>query len=281
MKKTRETKHHTGLKTITAVVLLCAAITADSAFRLTVSRYDEYSSRLPESFDGFKIVQLSDLHGAQFDENNSRLVEKVAALEPDIIALTGDYFDDQSDLNVMENLCRQLVGIAPVYFISGNHDWASGLVDEAAEMMEKVGVRYLRNEYETITHGDEEIIIAGVEDPNSWAVMTKPDELVNEIREEHPEDFTILLGHRNDWPEKYPRLDVDIILSGHGHGGIIRLPFVGGVIGTNRQLFPQYDAGEFRSGNYTMIVSRGLGGAVIPRFLNNPDIVLITLNTTK
>ena len=281
MEKQRQEKKHTGLKALAAAVLLCAAITADSATRLTVSRYEEYSSRLPESFDGFRIVQLSDLHGAQFGKNNSRLVKKVAELEPDIIALTGDYFDNREDLAVTETLCRRLTEIAPVYFISGNHDWASGLISEAAEMLERVGVTYLRNEYEVLVKDGAEIVLAGVEDPNGWKVMTRPDELVDIIQNDHPGDFTILLGHRNDWPEKYPRLNVDIILSGHGHGGIVRLPLVGGVIGTDRRLFPKYDAGEFRSGQYTMIVSRGLGGSIIPRFLNTPDVVVVTLKAAK
>lgn len=268
--------------TAAAILLACAAILADSKWRLTETEYTVVSSRLPAAFDGYRIVQLSDLHRMQFGEDNSRLVEKMRDLAPDLIALTGDFIEGDTQLSDMETLCRALTEIAPVCFVSGNHDAGSKRLIELNAALERCGVINLRNRFEPIVRGDAKIILCGVEDPNAWADMPKPNAVVRAMRDVYPDEFALFLGHRNDWPDKYPLLDVDLILSGHGHGGIIRLPFVGGVLGTNAELFPEYDAGEFRTRRYTMIVSRGLGDyAYIPRVFNPPEIPVITLKCEK
>lgn len=236
-------------------------------------------TNLPDAFDGFTIVQLSDLHASEYGQNNSTLVEKVAALSPDLIALTGDYIESAEEVPVTETLIRQLTDIAPVYFTSGNHDWASGAIKELKEAVTDSGGVYLSNERVVLEQGGQQIILAGVEDPNGRADMIRPDALLTQISAESPDSFIILQAHRNDFVTKYPSLPCDLILTGHGHGGVIRLPFVGGIIGTDLKLFPAYDAGLFQSGRYTMVVSRGLGDApLLPRFLNNPEIVSITLH---
>lgn len=236
-------------------------------------------TNLPEAFDGFTIVQLSDLHGAEYGVDNSRLVKKVAALSPDIIALTGDFIESVEQIPITEALIRQLTDIAPVYFTSGNHDWASGAIDELKQAVTDSGGVYLSNESVTLEQDGQQIILTGVEDPNSRADMIHPDALLTQISAEHPDSFIILQAHRNDFVTKYPALPCDLILTGHGHGGVIRLPLVGGLLGTDLKLFPTYDAGLFQSGRYTMVVSRGLGDApMIPRFLNNPEIVSVTLH---
>ena len=264
--------------TAAAVLLACAAILADSKWRLDVTEYTVSSARLPAEFDGYRIVQLSDLHRMQFGEDNIWLIERVRKLAPDLIALTGDFIEGDTQLADMEALCRALTEIAPVCFVSGNHDAGSGKLIELNAMLERCGVSNLRNRFQPIVRGDKKIILCGVEDRNAWADMPKPDAVVRAMRDVYPEEFTLFLGHRNDWPDKYPLLDVDLILSGHGHGGIIRLPFVGGVLGTNAELFPEYDAGAFPTRRYTMIVSRGLGGFPhIPRVFNPPEIPVITL----
>jgi hypothetical protein len=268
------------LRVCAALAVIAAAIVTDSAYRLAVTEYSLEYENLPSELRGLRIVQLSDLHGMSFGEGNRRLIEKVSALEPDIIVLTGDYIEGTDDIEVVKTLCAALVKIAPVYFCSGNHDWGSGKISDLAAALEECGVRYLRNEYETVTLGDAQLVIAGVEDPNSWAEMTTPDELAQSIAENAPNAFVILLGHRNYWCEEYPDLPVDLIFSGHGHGGVIRLPGGVGVLGTEHNFFPEYDCGVFKSGRYNMVVSRGLGGngvLLVPRFLNNPEIVCVTL----
>ncbi len=280
-------KKHKGRGCLTGLVIMalaaiCVFLMIDGGRQLEVSRYELRSSRLPESFDGFRIVQLSDLHGAQFGEDGTELAEKVAALEPDIIALTGDFVTDDGDLGAVEKLVRRLVRLCPVYFVSGNHEFGSGLAAQVRSIMENAGVKYLSNEYLTISRGEDRIVLGGVEDPLAYADMLMPDELARKMDEAYPSAFRILLGHRNYWMTEYPSLPVDLILSGHAHGGLIRIPGVGGLIGTDRHLFPDFTEGMFYNGSYTMIVSRGLGNSVsVPRIFNRPELVCVTLGAEQ
>lgn len=245
-----------------------------------VTAYTLTCPRLPAGFDGLRIVQLSDLHAAQFGEDNRDLVDQVRSLSPDLIALTGDYIESEADIPITETLVAQLADIAPVYLSSGNHDWASGAALELRRAVEAAGGVWLGNDYETLELGGDTILIAGVEDPNSYADMIRPDALVDSIRQNDPDTFLLLLGHRNDWVTRYPTLDADVILCGHGHGGIVRLPGVGGLLGTDHRLFPRYDAGVFASGSYQMVVSRGLGNNFwVPRLWNRPEIVCLILRS--
>lgn len=279
-------KKHRGRGCLTALIILAliaaaaAFLIKDSREDLEISRYEVASQKLPESFDGFKIVQLSDLHGAEFGEDGMELVEKVKELEPDIIALTGDFVTDEGDLAAVEKLAARLVKLCPVYFISGNHEFGSGLAVKVRNILERAGVKYLSNEYLTINRGDDEILLGGVEDPLAYADMLSPDELAQKMNDAAPDAFKILLGHRNYWMTEYPELPVDLIFCGHAHGGLIRIPGVGGLIGTDRRLFPDFDAGQFNNGRYTLIVSRGLGNSVpIPRIFNRPEIVCVELSS--
>ena len=262
------------------LLLLFIWLMYDSSANLQVSRYEAASEKLPESFDGFTIVQLSDLHGAQFGSDGTALAEKVRELEPDMIALTGDFVTDEGDLDAVRQLVSELSEICPVYFVSGNHEFGSGLAQKVRQIMTDAGVKYLSNEFVSIDRGEDSIILGGVEDPLAYADMIDPPELARRMNEADPAAFKVLLGHRNYWMEEYPDLPVDLILSGHAHGGLVRIPGVGGVIGTDRSLFPDYDAGEYDNGAYTLIVSHGLGHSVpVPRLLNRPEIVVVTLRT--
>lgn len=254
-------KKHRGRGCLTALIILAliaaaaAFLIKDSRDDLEISRYEVASQKLPESFDGFKIVQLSDLHGAEFGEDGMELVEKVKELEPDIIALTGDFVTDEGDLAAVEKLAARLTELCPVYFISGNHEFGSGLAVKVRNILERAGVKYLSNEYLTISRGEDGILLGGVEDPLAYADMLSPDELAQKMNDAAPDAFKILLGHRNYWMTEYPELPVDLIFCGHAHGGLIRIPGVGGLIGTDRRLFPDFDAGEYNNGRYTLIVS--------------------------
>lgn len=272
---------------ITLIVLLVlialfALLFADSAYRLVTTEYTVTSARLPAGFDGYRIVQLSDLHAAEFGQDNARLVEKVAAAQPDLIVLTGDFIEQKEQITVTDVLAQQLTALAPVYFVSGNHDWASRAIDELFDVLTDAGVVCLRNEAVTLERSGDTIVLAGVDDPNGRADMPTPDEVATAVQAEHPGAFTVLLGHRNYWVEEYPTLPVDVIFCGHAHGGVVRLPGIGGLIGTDRTLFPDYTEGMFASGQYQMIVSRGLGQIPqLPRLFNNPEIVCLTLRTAN
>ena len=269
-------------KTAAAVFMIIALVCLtgvflirDSAENLELTRYTAENAGLPESFAGFKIVQLSDFHGAEFIDD---IVSTVKAEKPDIIALTGDFITDGGDLPAVRELAQRLTDICDVYFVSGNHDFASGKIDELSDILKACGVKYLRNEYVVLERRGERIVLAGVEDPNSWADLESPEEFIGRLRAEFPDDYVALLGHRNYWMEKYPELPVQLILCGHAHGGIVRIPGIGGLLGTDRTLFPDYEAGKYDNGRYTMIVSRGIGNSVaLPRFFNRPEIVGVVL----
>lgn len=274
--KRRRTK--SGTIAIVIIALLCLVgyiLVRDSAEHLELTRCTVTNHKLSQSFSGFKIVQLSDFHGAELVTD---IVETVREQKPDIIVLTGDFITDEGDLPAVEQLVSQLSDICEVYFISGNHDFASGRIAELSDILSSCGVKYLKNEYVTIQRGGESIVLAGVEDPNSWADLEPPDAFLKKVRAEHPDDYIVLLGHRNYWMEKYPDLPVELILCGHAHGGIVRIPGVGGLLSTDRTLFPDYEAGMYDNGNYTMIVSRGLGNSIsVPRLMNRPEILSIEL----
>lgn len=250
-----------------------------SKYRLEVTKYEYTAPDLPAAFDGYRIVQLSDLHAMEFGEGNERLIQSVQELAPDLITLTGDYIESAEDIPITADLVEALSQIAPVTFNSGNHDWASGAAPALREAIEAAGGTYLANTWFTETREGQSIIIAGVEDPNSYADMIHPDELMAQVEAAHPDTFTVLMGHRNDWPARYPALAADLVFCGHGHGGLIRLPFVGGLLGTDHHFFPKYDGGMYDCGDYTMVVSRGLGNNFwVPRFLNRPEVVCVTLH---
>ncbi len=274
--KRRRTK--SGRIAIVIIALLCLVgyiLVRDSAEHLELTHCTVTNHKLSQSFSGFKIVQLSDFHGAELVTD---IVETVREQKPDIIVLTGDFITDEGDLPAVEQLVSQLSDICEVYFISGNHDFASGRIAELSDILSSCGVKYLKNEYVTIQRGGESIVLAGVEDPNSWADLEPPDAFLKKVRAEHPDDYIVLLGHRNYWMEKYPDLPVELILCGHAHGGIVRIPGVGGLLSTDRTLFPDYEAGMYDNGNYTMIVSRGLGNSIsVPRLMNRPEILSIEL----
>lgn len=278
----RRKRRKSGCLTVLVFIAIAAAALAylinDSRENLQVTDYTVASEKLPAEFDGFKIVQLSDLHGAQFGEDNDELIAAVAELEPDIIALTGDFVTSDADLPVLRALIPRLTALCSVYFVSGNHEFGSGLASEVRNIMADSGVKYLSNEFLSLNRDGASIILGGVEDPLAYADMLSPDELAREMNDTDPAAFKILLGHRNYWMTEYPELPVDLIFSGHAHGGIIRIPGVGGLVGTDRRLFPDFEAGQFDNGRYSLIVSRGLGNSVpIPRLLNRPEIVCVTL----
>lgn len=261
------------------VLAIClGAVLYSSKYQLEVTEYTLSSAKLPTAFDGYRIVQLSDLHAMEFGKNNTQLINAVQKLSPDLIALTGDFIESPEDIPITAHLVNALTGIAPVYFCSGNHDWASGAAPELRQAIEAAGGVYLGECCETVTQDGQSIVIAGVEDPNSYADLMHPDEFMDTVVQMYPDAFTVLLGHRNDWVQRYPELPADIILSGHGHGGVIRLPWVGGLLGTDHKFFPEYDAGLYPSNHYIMVVSRGLGSFDrLPRFLNRPEILCLTL----
>lgn len=259
------------------LAVLCA-ITLDSTFRLSAEEYDITFETLPPAFDGFKIVQISDIHGREFGDGNSRLLKKVAEASPDIIVITGDMADDKTDMSFAYPLLSGLMEIAPTYYITGNHEYDSADLDGLLEVIYQCGVTFLDNEYVMLERGGEKIALVGVSDPNGRADMLTPEELMDTVRENEGDCFTVVLNHRNNRLQRFAALGVNLVISGHAHGGIVRLPFTDGLIGPAREILPGYTNGIYTEGSTVMFVSRGLAGH--PRFLNNPHLPIITLRSS-
>ena len=247
---------------------------------LSVERYTFADPALPSGLEGMRIVQLCDLHGSSFGEDNVDLITAVAAEDPDIIVLTGDLQDapDETPPEYTWQLGASLAAIAPTYFVTGNHEWALGEVPALKEGLEEAGVTVLSNDYVLLERGGDSLVLAGIDDPNGYADQKTPEE----IRQEQGEDaYWFLLAHRNHlFAPVYSTLGAALVLSGHGHGGMIRLPFTDGLIGVDRTLFPSYTDGFYTVSGAKVFVSRGLGSSGGGfRLFNRPQVAVLTLTS--
>ena len=232
----------------------------------------------PDGFAGYRIAVISDLHAKEFGENNERLLRFVEGLEPDLIAITGDILHEEAQLAMVPAVAEGLAAIAPTYYVTGNHEWAAGAVRELEPLLETCGVRVLSNEYVMLEQNGDRLALLGVEDSNGYADQKTVGELTDEVRREQGEVYQLLLSHRNNRYEEYAAAGVDLTLSGHAHGGLIRLPGTDGLIGPQREWMPDYTAGLYDLDYGQMVVSRGLGNQLPAfRLFNRPDVPLVVL----
>lgn len=274
--------YKTALLVFVLLILLVTGLVLDSKYHLQLTEYTLSFRNLPESFDGCKVLQLSDLHGMCFGPENRRLVTLVRQQKPDIIVLTGDIAGKDGELTHVEPLLAGIEGLAPTYYVNGNHEWADGCVEEIEELMESRGVTCLSNEIQLLYRGEDSIAIVGAEDPNGRADMMTPWGLSLRLGELYSDHFSLWLAHRNDYIKMYGDIGTDLILYGHAHGGIVRLPLVGGLLNVNRSIGAEYESGVYATEHYRMVVSRGLGNSIpIPRFLNRPEVVAVTLHRAQ
>ena len=249
--------------------------------------YTVSSSRLPEMFDGYRIAHISDLHNTSMGENNEKLLEMLREADPGIIVITGDLIDSRNtNVEIALQFAQEAMKIAPCYYISGNHEARVDEYDELKHGLIALGVIVLEDSKAEISIGGETITLIGVHDPSFQTDYLFGDSatVMNATLTELHTDgdsFTILLSHRPELFNTYVDSDVDLVLSGHAHGGQFRLPLIGGLVAPNQGLFPKYDAGIYEEGSTYMIVSRGIGNSIVPIRINNrPEVVLIVLNTS-
>ena len=254
---------------------------------MTVTHTDVELAGLPAEFDGYRIVHLSDLHGHEYGAGNSDLLARVAEQEPDLIVVTGDLIDREGQLEMVPTLARGLAAAAPAYYVTGNHEWSlgTGKVMELKNLLSQCGVAVLSNQYEILERDGAQIVLAGVDDLNGYADQMTPEERYARSWDQVPGLFTILLAHRNNQFGRYANTGYDFVMSGHGHGGIIRLPFAGGLIGTGGRMLPPWTSGIYTAGDSTLFVSRGLGNNTVPfpgfRLFNRPELAVVTLRTAS
>ena len=269
-------KRHRPARLAALLLALLALLTPRG---IETTHYLCVSPALPEAFDGFRIVELADLHGAVLGAAQPQLLDAVRGAAPERIAITGDLFDAQTDRAALEPLLRALLTAAPVFYVTGNHEWAAGGVPETLSRLRSLGVTVVDNGWRVLRRGDAQIVVAGVQDPNGFRDADPPEALLSAVRQQCGEDcYILLLAHRNGQLARWYRCRVQTVLAGHGHGGVLRLPLVGGLLGTDGTLLPFFDAGLYRAGDTTMVVSRGLGSTgVLPRLGNRPELPVIVL----
>lgn len=257
------------------IILICLCVlilwTIWGNTALEVNEWHIQSDRLPESFDGFRIAQVSDLHNTE----NDALLPLLEKAESDLIVLTGDLIDSgDTDVAAALDFVREAVQIAPCYYVSGNHE---SRVPERQELwagLWELGVVMLDNASMELERDGETICLMGLADPDfggNYGAML--EELTA-----GEQGYTVLLSHRPELFEVYAEFGVDLVFSGHAHGGQFRLPVIGGLVAPHQGLFPEYDAGLFEQNGTVMLVSRGVGNSIVPiRFNNRPEIVVAIL----
>ena len=260
---------------------------------ITTTTYNYENSKLPVSFNGFTIVQVSDLHNKNF---KGTLTQKIIEAHPDIIVITGDLIDSRrTSIPDAMVLIESLKDVAPIYYVSGNHEQRSPAFDALKQALSKQGVQLMDGKYTRLEKSGESIGLLGIADPQSRLseyydaykndseyVLKTVESIfqVNTIRT----DFNILLSHRPELAKAYTQSQMDLVFTGHAHGGQVRLPFLGGIVAPNQGFFPKWTEGihPFNgSGNHitSMIVSRGLGNSIVPiRIFNHPELVVVKLH---
>ena len=273
-----------ALAVVAAILLALIIWTAWGNTALQLNVYTISSDRLPESFDGYRIAHVSDLHNAELGKNNEKLLDMLQEAKPDIIAITGDIIDSRNtDIDIALQFTKAAMEIAPCYYVTGNHEARVSEYDELKAGLIEQGVVVLEDATTEISLDGDTITLMGVNDPSyqteylfgdSETVMNGKLQEISDAEN----GFTVLLSHRPELFEIYADNNMDLVLSGHAHGGQFRLPFVGGLVAPNQGLFPKYDAGLYTEENTNMVVSRGIGNSILPfRFNNRPEVILIDL----
>ncbi len=283
--KTRKAKKRLVLLCALTALLALIIWTAWGNTALMVNTIPVSSDRIPAEFSGYRIAQVSDLHNAEFGAENTKLLQIISESTPDIIVITGDLIDmNHTNIDTALDFAKNAVQIAPTYYVSGNHEAGLSQYDELKEGLKSVGVIVLEDEAIQLEHNGSTVTLIGLSDPNfaigndvfdetPAMVSTKINGLL-----ENENGYTILLSHRPELFETYVSCGIDLVFSGHAHGGQFRLPFIGGLVAPNQGFFPKYDAGLYTDISTNMVVSRGIGNSIIPfRFNNRPEVVLVEL----
>lgn len=269
-------------------VLMLIELYIDANWIQTTS-FEVFSKKIPSSFDGYKILQLSDLHSKKFGKDNRKLLQKIDKSNPDIIVLTGDFVSaNETDFTVFFELVDKISPKYEVYYITGNHEQAmsSSSKKEIFSYLSEKGVKFLNNEYIEISQEKERINFYGLCYESSYYsdkkgnIYTK-EMMTKSLGEADSSKYNILLTHSPTNFEVYKSWGADLILSGHVHGGMIRVPFVGAIFSPDEGFMPKYSAGRYQMDDSVLVVSKGLGrGSRGFRLFNRPNLVEITLKST-
>jgi len=265
---------------ITTVAVFCYWQNND----ISITNIDFTNSKVPHNFNDYKILQVSDLHNKEFGKNQNKLVELTKEINPNIIVVTGDLIDSRrTNIDIGVNYMSQAAKIAPTYYIPGNHESRIDEYDKLEKMLSKEGVKILSNDSENIKINNQELTLLGMEDIsfiNSENRKKEFSSILSNLKNKSNDHLTILLSHRPDLIDIYAKQNIDLVFTGHAHGGQIRLPFIGGLLSPGQGFLPKYTSGVYEKDNTKMIVNRGLGNSLFPlRIFNRPELIVTTLNS--
>ncbi len=283
---------------ISILMIVCLLIVLIISYyenrKLTVNEYHIKDSKCPKAFDGFQIVQLSDLHNAVFGESNQKLFDVIKHQNPDMIVITGDMIIGKPNTDVMMavDFVNTLCDIAPVYYSMGNHELRVSLYEDTYGDMWKQFMERISTKVHLLFDGSCSVSRNGAS-IQLYGLNLTPELYKRLIKTPMPEDYLtslfgicnhdkyhIFLAHNPDYFEDYAAWGANLTFAGHVHGGMIRIPWLGGALSPMIHFFPRYDKGMFRHNNKYMILSGGLGNHTFKFRVNNlPEVVTVTLHT--
>ena len=252
---------------------------------LDITSYSLDQDKLPSRFDGFKIAQISDFHNTFNRQLKNRLVSSLKQENPDIIVITGDLIDSRrTSVNCAVKFVEQIKDIAPIYYVTGNHESRKTQYYDLQKKLLEMGVTILHDSLTVLSRETDSIDLIGLDDPCFSQLDTMEEETgnmmawrINRIRD--PDRYTIILCHRPELLKTYAGCNGDLVFCGHAHGGQIRLPHIAGLYAPHQGVLPKYTGGIYREGSTVMVVSRGIGNSLFPfRINNHPNLVIVQLH---
>lgn len=268
-------KKHWWILPVLAILVVLTLIALDE--RLILRTYTVVSPKLTAEV---RLAVVTDFHSS---DNADDVVAMTASCAPDAVLLVGDLFDDDTQNRPTErtlSLMRQLSAQYPCYYVSGNHEAWTGEMDALYQQTEEAGVTVLRMSSGVLTVRGQRIALCGIPDPYEMVFSGAPDteeQLRQALEDVDSADFTVLLAHRPELLAKYAQFPLDLVVSGHAHGGQVRIPGVlNGLYAPNQGWFPKLAGGAYTQDGTTLIVSRGLAVRTrLPRIFNRPEVVLV------
>ena len=273
-----------------ALAVLAALLLAGNAWanaRVWNARVEIRDEKIPAAFDGFVLCQVSDVHNEARGEGNAALLRALREAAPDLICITGDFLDSRrTDLDFALELAGQLAEIAPAVYVTGNHEARLKDLSALEAGLAARGVRVLRDGWMPLARGGEEIALIGLDDPGfaageDWTLAEGLDQTqarLSALLAQAGDRFSLVLSHRPELLPAYAEAGADLVLSGHAHGGQVRLPGIGGLFAPGQGILPRLTSGAYERGETRLVVSRGLGNSAFPlRVFNPPEIVTVIL----
>ena len=273
-----------------ALAVLAALLFAGNAWanaRVWNARVEIRDEKIPAAFDGFVLCQVSDVHNEARGEGNAALLRALREAAPDLICITGDFLDSRrTDLDFALELAGQLAEIAPAVYVTGTHEARRMDLSALEAGLAARGVQVLRDDWTPLARGGEEIALLGLDDPGfaageDWTLAEGLDQTqarLSALLAQAGDRFSLVLSHRPELLPAYAEAGADLVLSGHAHGGQVRLPGIGGLFAPGQGILPRLTSGVHARGETRLVVSRGLGNSAFPlRVFNPPEIVTVTL----